>query len=76
MKLVEVAAHDNFRVFRWTKGKNEVAYISLYADGLVEFHSKATGNRISIERVGEEDEELLIDQLSIRVGSVDQAKAS
>lgn len=76
MKLVEDYRSDkDCRIFRWVKGKNEVAYIALYSDGLVEFHSRVTSGDISIERVGQKDEQILIDQLSIQVGTVDPKKS-
>lgn len=71
MNLVENDFNtDCEKTFAWfNKHGVQVASITLYADGLVEFNSE-TGSDIAIESIGRRDESVRIGQIEIRVGSV------
>lgn len=70
MKLVETEWSDeDCRSFRWMRGKEEIANITIYKDGLVEFSSIRSGD-IGIECIGQKDETISIDQMVIQVGTV------
>jgi hypothetical protein len=57
VEMIEVKSRvsENERIFKWLVDGVEVADIALYADGLVEFSSKRSGD-VVIERIGDEHE--------------------
>ena len=55
MVEVESRVGNEERIFKWLVDGVEVADIALYADGLVEFSSKKSGD-VVIERIGDEYE--------------------
>ena len=57
VEMIEVKGRvgKDERIFKWLVGGVEVADIALYADGLVEFSSKKSGD-VVIERIGDEYE--------------------
>lgn len=62
MKLVpDWKNDDETQTFRWMNGEDQVAIITIYKDGLVEFSSEE--NTIAIENIGTKDE-------SVDVGNV------
>ena len=52
---VESRVNKGEKIFQWTLNGVVVADIALYADGLVEFNSKRSGD-VVVERIGSEYE--------------------
>jgi len=61
---MKIVADPNYPgMYRWIKGKNDVARITLYPEGLVEF-SSAVGD-VTIENVGTRHEQVCVGNCTI-----------
>lgn len=74
MKLVEdIRSDEECRCFRWMNGNKQVAVIFIDAEGFIEFASPETGD-VGIYSIGDDDCSLQIDQMEIKIGSVQIGK--